>query len=576
MPAATITGRFEWKNSELLKYVVREIRIRLDHPVGSVAFWGGRLNLLDGNSLIITSTGELDCSVASCIGHVELHTFGTQLLGARSDFSGGALSGQLASSLSEPNRFDVDLASGVMVPVHASFSTDELVSDSAVTSGVFSDGSTARGVTALERVSIWVDKQVRVSANQLMIQKPELTIKTESPLEVVGAKEFVANHITAASQNPMALEFSSLKSTDSYVVPDTWAIINQLNIQSVFSPSVLLPTGDPNLRFVTVRDLKRLYEAIAMSEPQGRYVTSITVRQSGGIVTDISVKVEEVPKSAGHTPPDSSSNPFCFFVEDLADKASLKAVGSLLGMIVPSPYHFGLASALYFSDATNPRFVTTKFLVPFGVSKGVISFVKTNASDSVSAIPTHFCEVIVAALPMDIVFTNPGLRIDPVSFNAIEDSNNPQFAQELSTQYRAIFPSAYMKRTGPEGAFYMHVADQARILDSMKVELVGDISRARAAISTALEEDAATAATSRGEVEDGNTTSSASYVHALEVRAAQGKAIEQNKRLDSQQNSNRSQPGGVAPNLPDSGHPPSSPSSCDPSASACLNMQVPQ
>jgi hypothetical protein len=143
-------------------------------------------------------------------------------------------------------------------------------------------------------------------------------------------------------------------SVDKYIVhADPDKVIEELNLNGRLHGDSLLPTGDPDLRFVTASAAASFYKQLKSSEDE-THVTHITIQGQNKVVTKI---IGDVLKKEIEHPDPNLPKVICSVGVDLAvGEGAVRVVTSLTNLVYQSRGAITLATYLNVSRKLNPVF----------------------------------------------------------------------------------------------------------------------------------------------------------------------------------------------------------------------------
>ena len=446
-PTAKISGTFEWNNGILVRFTVDYLHLRLNHAASTSALFGGKLrldttldmiidNFIDNPTPIVITNGVSDG------GRLALKVFGSQVVGPQLSLQGVAITTTLTSVSAVANVFAIDLASGNLQAINAAYSAKSGDAATPVTASIFAQDTISGGHLSIEGVQLLVDRGVpRLTIAAAHIARPVIHLKGYDTVPVVEAQEYVARNVIAEVSSGTALQFDAVHAAETFATANPWGVVNQLNSISAFSPEVLIPTGNPNLRYIRPADLGKLYAAFAGSDPDDRRITGIVIQQTDGIVTKVVVDLgrKETPKDSLQR-----EHPVCVLVETLSGLAAGAAVDALFAEV---PLYAATNVWLRVTNPLNPRFAVPSFVSTFRVSKGVIKLFGAGfdynglgfdgmAAALAGTVASQYCEVFLAKLPNRLVFSKPNYLLRPYLFETIQTSPDILFADDIAMHYQ--------------------------------------------------------------------------------------------------------------------------------------------
>jgi hypothetical protein len=299
-PAVNITGTFEWKDGKLVRLSAEKVHMRLRHGSASRSLLSGKLRLDVNSDIFVDNTSALEATPERATGKLSIATFGSQIIEPLIKFQGVPIKATLISPPTKETVVSVDLSTGQLRAEDGTFMAKTGTEAVPVTNVSFSKDTIKGGNLSLEGIQLVVEHgSLRLSVAGAHIAKPVIQVKGHENVPVVAASEYVARNVRstlAAEGGPGdELHFDSVTAEQTFATSDPWSVINQLNNLSVFSPEALIPTSNPDLRYIRPQDLAKIYETLAESTPKNKVVTAILIEQNDGVVSRIVVDLGSAP-----------------------------------------------------------------------------------------------------------------------------------------------------------------------------------------------------------------------------------------------------------------------------------------
>lgn len=442
-PAANFSGTFEWQNGSLTSFTLDKLHLRLRRAKSTVTLFQGILQLDPNSDLFIDNIGTVSFQNGVTTGGITLAMFGSQLVEPVLTLQGTPVKATLSSSAAKQNIIAVDLALASFTAQDATYTAKTAAGTEPIKPTVFFHDTITDGRLSLEGIQLALGPGVpHIAIATSRISEPKIHVSGYENVPVIEAQQYVATKVSSDSSKADELRFDALQASESLATANPWGVINQLNTLNAFSTDVLLPTGNPDLRYIRPADLGQLYEVFARAAPSDKKVTGVLIQQTNGVVTKVVVDYGPAPSvndSIGH-----QQNPVCFLVETLTGAAAGAAVDALFAEV---PLYTATNVWLRVTNPLNPRFAVPSFVTTFAVSKGAVKLFgegfnyKGLGFDGIAAavaggLADEYCEVLVAKIPNRVVFSRPNYLVKPYLFETIQFSPEALYSDQLGTKYQ--------------------------------------------------------------------------------------------------------------------------------------------
>lgn len=589
-PSARLSGTIEWQNGVPTRFKISSLHLRLIKLSGRAGLYGGTLEFQRGASLFIDSNSQFSITDGKSEGNptLSVKAYGSRIVEPEVAIQGTSLSAVFTSEANKPSSLSLNLGSGIVSALDGRYYAASAEGSGIDNFAVSGDRLKGKTITAMGTELVIEGGSPSIQIAEAHIRNPQVQVEKHSDIPVVAALDYVIQNAHTESLKTAELKFSALQASASFVTPDPWEIANQLNEIGIFQTEALLPTGNSDVKYIRPPDLGRLYEAVANASP-GKTITSIIVRQSEGVVSEIVVDVSPAPSVKDGI--DTEKHPICVFIETLTGLAASKAVDALFAEV---PIASATAAWLRVANPLNPKLAVPTFLTTYAVSKGTVRLFgagfnyKGIGFDGIAAwvtgtIASNYCEAFIAKLPNRYVFRRPNYLLKPLLFETIQVSPDRLFTDELAMHYQTYLTNTVnVKQVLQDPAF--------RGLESAKTSN-GEIRRS---LSTTAQGDVKQALIVRGEQETvakqqddksaqqrAITTGMSQTQSDNKRRTSDAQIAEDNRRKKAQENVTKSDPNQQVPGVPPPNQQPGAPktnpsNSCPPGSDGCLSTRPDQ
>ena len=293
-PAGVIAGRFKWNGDQLEASEVTDLKFRIKQVAISASGLGSTHILVPPTTTaFLTNRDPITSSTTS--SELNLTIPRSELQVDSIVWRGISLSVPLKSNENSFLAIQASNSPQVQV-VSAKFSANRVSQTvSSRLDDFLPDLSVISGQAEFEGLALTIDHgQASLTANLIALEKPELMVPSRN-LKVAAA----AGVVVTDAQNPADVSAGQIRTanapsqiTSLIVTGDPGRIIEQLNLSGHLTDDVLLPTGNPDVRFIRASAqtefYKKLNQARAESKP-----TSLRITGSNHVVD----KVEKVDQA---------------------------------------------------------------------------------------------------------------------------------------------------------------------------------------------------------------------------------------------------------------------------------------
>lgn len=358
-PAGSLSGRFKWKGNQIDVCELTVLRLRVKQATLTADEFGHNLLIQPATTVFLNSTTPITSSAANST---------LSIIVPRSELKDSAIRWRglsfPAQFKSEGNStFSIELSSAAPIRVISALYSIATISQeiSLPLDDFLPDAVLTSGTALLEKIKLAFDHaHPSLTVGRLTVQKPEMTIPSRNNLKVDAAEEALVTELRSdasikdgqvtTSDGP--LEFESFS-----VLGDPNRVIQSLNNSGHLTADTLLPTGNPDARFVRTSAQVAFYKGLSQGSSASQ-LTNIKISGSNHIIDKIDIgKVDLALDIAGKLAKDPSlPKILCSVaVDGAAAKGAGRITTSLINLAYQSRSTITIATWLELSNKMSPE-----------------------------------------------------------------------------------------------------------------------------------------------------------------------------------------------------------------------------
>ena len=297
----SIRGQFSWHGSAVSSIRVTDLRLQLRDATIGVKVLGGILEPDRSTQVSVKVGSPLDLSSTKHNGSLNLTIPHGRIRDLPCKI--GSFAVKADSRIELPAILNLDLGAGSAKLKNGRVMIKAIPTVGSIESGIQLYQTSQKGPLNLTNMVISIAPDA-VTIGEILANDPLLTHADSPTLPVVGAAHMLATGLSGnVSLTDLGVEVSNLKAKSLRIVPDALEIASRLNQYWIRDSDSLLPTGDPNLRYIKMSALNALYRNLADAEIAKSDLYRVYLHISNDVVVAVQPEIIASPTSGGMDTP---------------------------------------------------------------------------------------------------------------------------------------------------------------------------------------------------------------------------------------------------------------------------------